>query len=349
MLHAIGFVVGAIAFWAAHGVEAAHWHDWFHGEYEPWFLNSGRGILFTMGCVWLASALTASDVVAVVPIVSPRQQWGCAFVSTDLRGASFGAEDDGALGGFADQLALALDAAALLTRAVAVERSLAHAEKLATIGETAARIAHDIRNPVAVARSLAQELASDLTSPLTAEPAGLMLEALDRVEHQVRGLLRFARRDELRLEPVDLGLLVRATVADLRGRLESAEIAVALTAPDEIVAGGDREKLRQVVINLVENAIDALAERPQARELGVAVSAAARCAVLCIRDNGPGIPADALPHVFDPFFSLKTAGTGLGLAIVKRTVDAHGGRIAVGSTSGQGTTFEVVLPLDAPA
>jgi len=60
MLHAIGFVVGAIAFWAAHGVEAAHWHDWFHGEYEPWFLNSGRGILFTMGCVWLASALTAA-------------------------------------------------------------------------------------------------------------------------------------------------------------------------------------------------------------------------------------------------------------------------------------------------
>ena len=104
-----------------------------------------------------------------------------------------------------------------------------------------------------------------------------------------------------------------------------------------------------MVINLVENAIDALAERPQARELGVTVSAAARCAVLCIRDNGPGIPADALPHVFDPFFSLKTAGTGLGLAIVKRTVDAHGGRIAVGSTSGQGTTFEVVLPLDAPA
>src|SRR5207249_211234 len=138
--------------------------------------------------VSLASALTASDVVAVVPIVSPRQQWGCAFVSTDLRGASFGAEDDGALGGFADQLALALDAAALLTRAVAVERSLAHAEKLATIGETAARIAHDIRNPVTVARSLAQELASDLTSPLTAEPAALMLEALDRVEHQVRGL-----------------------------------------------------------------------------------------------------------------------------------------------------------------
>jgi signal transduction histidine kinase len=244
---------------------------------------------------------------------------------------------------FGAQLARVLDAAELLARTVVVERSLAHTEKLAAIGELTARIAHEIRNPVAAARSLAQQLAGEPASPFAPEH-GLILTELDRVERQVADLLRFARRDELRLEPVDVGGLARATVQHCRARLEAAGIGVELALQEGVTATADREKLRQVLLNLIENAIDALAERPGPRRLDVAVSTANGSATMRVADNGAGVSADAMPHLFEPFFSLKPSGTGLGLAIARRTVEAHGGRIA--ATSGaSGMTFEVELPL----
>src|SRR4029453_17529631 len=111
---------------------------------------------------------------------------------------------------FGAQLARVLDAAELLARTVVVERSLAHAEKLAAIGELTARIAHEIRNPVAAARSLAQQLASEPGSPF-GEEHELILTELDRVERQGADLLRFARRDEPRLAPGNAGVLAPAT------------------------------------------------------------------------------------------------------------------------------------------
>ena len=137
----------------------------------------------------LQDALTDTDVVGVIPIISPRQRWGLMLISAGLLGATFSEEDEQVLQAFADQLGLVLDGAALLARAVAVERSLAHSEKLAAIGELAARIAHEIRNPVTAARSLAQQLSREPASPLNAEHAGLILSELERVERQVAALL----------------------------------------------------------------------------------------------------------------------------------------------------------------
>jgi C4-dicarboxylate-specific signal transduction histidine kinase len=112
-----------------------------------------------------------------------------------------------------------------------------------------------------------------------------------------------------------------------------------------VTAAADREKLRQVLLNLIENAIDALAERPGGRRLDVVVGREDGSATMRVSDNGPGVSADAMPHLFEPFFSLKPTGTGLGLAIARRTVEAHGGRI-VAACEGAGMTFEVELPLD---
>jgi signal transduction histidine kinase len=290
----------------------------------------------------LIEALIEADVMAVQPIVSPRQRWGDLFLHASLVGATLvNLEEVETFQSFADQLARVLDGADLLARAVAVERSLAHAEKLAAIGETAARIAHDIRNPVTAARSLAQQLARGGTAD--AEAAGLILAELERVERQVGSLLRFARREELRCEPVELGALVRATAEALRPRLGQAGIAVVLDTPAEVVARADREKLRQVLINLIENAIDALAGHAGPRRLALAVGLADGAARVRVVDTGPGVPADALPRLFEPFFSLKEQGTGLGLAIARRTIEAHGGRIRAASRPGH-TTFEIELP-----
>src|SRR6185295_1515224 len=280
-------------------------------------------------------ALAAANVVGVAPVASTQRFWGYLFISTGFLGATFGDDDARALEDFAGQLALVLDGTQLLARALEVERSLAHAEKLAAIGELAARVAHEIRNPLTAARSLAQQLAREPASPFHEEHA-LILTELERVEHQVAALLRFARRDQFEFEPVDLPELARATLDAFRPRLEAAHIDVSFASSDHVTARADREKMRQVLVNLIENAIDALASSDGERRLGVTVGTVNGSATLRVTDSGPGVPADALPHLFEPFFSLKATGTGLGLAIAKRTVDAHGGRIAIGSAAATG-------------
>jgi signal transduction histidine kinase len=280
--------------------------------------------------------------------VSPRQRWGDLFIAAGPLGASFSTEDIQTLEGLACQLALVLDAAELLDRTVAAERSLAQAEKLAAIGELAARVAHEIRNPITAARSLAQQLAR--------EPSGhqeeheVILMELERVERQIAVLLRFARREEFRFAPVDLGVLAGRTIDDLRPRLEAASIEIGLACEPDLVAPADGEKVRQVLINLVENAMDALGEVPaERRRLRVEAGRRNGTATIQVSDDGPGVSPEALPNLFEPFYSGKPTGTGLGLAIAKRTVDAHGGRISATSTHGAGLTIAIELPLDGAA
>jgi signal transduction histidine kinase len=295
-------------------------------------------------------ALTVTGVgLGTFAILSPRRRWGHLFLRTGLLRAAIDEDEVVALAAFTDQLALLLDSADLLARAVAIERSLAHAEKLAAVGELAARIAHEIRNPVTAARSLAQQLVREPGTPFGSE-LGVILEELERVERQVASLLRFARREQFRFTPVDLADLVRGTVASLGARLDAESVDVGLDLEPGVLARADADKVRQLVLNLLENALDALATVEGARQIDVAVAGVNGHAVLAVEDNGPGVPADVLPRLFEPFFSLKPHGTGLGLAIAKRTVDAHGGRLS--ATSGQhgGLRIDVELPLaGAPA
>jgi signal transduction histidine kinase len=293
----------------------------------------------------LREALAAAEVMGVFPIMSPRRFRGHLFMTAGPLGTIITDEDGQAMSRFTDQLALLLDGAELLAHAVSVERSLAHAEKLAAIGELTARIAHEIRNPVTAARSLAQQLRREPGAAFREEHE-LILSELARVERQVAELLRFARREEFRFEPVDLGELAGATVEQLRPRLEAAGVEVEAMVDRGVRARADREKLRQVLINLIENAIDALAgSRNGRRTLDVTVGAADGSATLRVSDNGPGVAPEVLPHLFEPFFSQKPQGTGLGLAIVKRTVDAHGGHIAATGVPGGGLAFDIALPL----
>jgi signal transduction histidine kinase len=290
-------------------------------------------------------ALVEQDVAVVLPIVGPHRTWGHLFVVRSVLAVTEegDAETTTAVTG---QLALLFDVASLLERAVAVERSLAHAEKLAAIGETAARIAHEIRNPVTAARSLAQQLAREPGTQHAVE-LGLILEELERVERQVASLLRFARREDLRLDVFDLSDLVRSTLAGYAGRLDAARIALDVDVTDDVTARADRERIRQVLVNLLDNAVDALAEVPEPRRLAVSLTTRNGTATMQVADSGPGVDDAALPRLFEPFFSLKPSGTGLGLAIARRTVESHGGRIAAGRAPAGGLAVAVDLPLDA--
>src|SRR5262249_10663045 len=168
---------------------------------------------------------------------------------------------------------------------------------------------------------------------------------LERVERQVAALLRFARREEFHFDAVEVGELARSAGERTRPRLEDAGIALRLSLHDQVIVQADREKLQAGLVNLLENAADALEDsRAGHREVALPLTTRNGSARLTVSDNGPGVPASALPHIFEPFFSLKAKGTGLGLAIAKRTIEAHHGTIGAETTAG-GMTVPLALPL----
>ena len=217
-----------------------------------------------------------------------------------------------------------------------------------SLEDLSAQVAHEIRNPITAAKSLVQQMGEDPTSAENVGYAKVALEELDRVERSVAHLLRFAREEDLRLADVShpLGDRLRARDASATGSPRSACGSCATTAATSLVRG-DAEKLRRVVINLVGNALDALAEgRPPDPTLEVLAGenlAGTEC-WLRVRDNGPGIDARALAQIWSPFYSSKASGTGLGLAIAKKVVEAHGGTIEAASQPGAGAEFTIALP-----
>jgi signal transduction histidine kinase len=243
---------------------------------------------------------------------------------------------------------LVLENLSLLETRIAAERTLAHREKLAALGEAAARIAHEIRNPLTAVRSLVQQASrSDGVAELT-EPA---LGELDRIGRLVTDLLAFARPDDVRRrDTLDLVGVCRDALAQAQALATSSDLTIESALPSSTLdVHGDRDRLMQVIGNLCRNAIEAMADAPPPRLIGFRCDRQDGVACVEIRDVGPGIPAEVLPHLFEPFRTTKGSGTGLGLAIARQIVEAHGGRLVVKSRPGVETTFRVELPLAAVA
>lgn len=289
--------------------------------------------------------LLAAGVIGVFPLVSPRRRHGWLFLRAGPLGAVVTDEDARAITAFSDQLALVLDGADLLGRVLRAERSLAQAEKLSAIGELAARMAHEIRNPITGARSLAQLIARDPASPQNVEHVAIILDELGRVENQILALLRFASRDDLHVDEIDFGALVRQTAEEFSPSCQQRGIHLDVKAPEGLRAKADPEKLRGVVRDLLENAADAVCSCTAShRHIQLEVCETGGCVCLEVKDSGPGLPEGGTTRVFDPFFSGKTRGAGLGLAIVKRVIEAHGGRVEARNRFGGGAEFRIELP-----
>jgi len=219
-----------------------------------------------------------------------------------------------------------------------------HAEALV---ELSAAIAHEIRNPIAAAKSLLQQIAEDPGGRDTTEYAQVAITELDRVERSVSHLLRYARDEDVKLQLTALVDAIEAALTRLADRIEKsgATIERHFTVWGELVA--DREKLERIVVNLVENALDAVAEDasgPPCIKLAVGESLSGTEVWLRVEDNGPGIEPGELERVLKPFVSSKPHGTGLGLAITDKLVKAHGGTLDVESKPGTGTCFSISLP-----
>jgi two-component system sensor histidine kinase HydH len=220
-------------------------------------------------------------------------------------------------------------------RREAAVRAAEQARRLATLGQMSAVLAHEIRNPLASLKGNAQLLAAQL--PEGERPrakADRVVEEATRLELLSNDLLEFARGGELRVAEADPAALVReAAGAAAPGRVEIDDAAAPRAWPL------DREKMRQVLVNLVENAAELGAGAIEAR-----VARAERRLVIEIRDHGPGIAEADLPHVFEPFFTRRTRGTGLGLAVARRLVDLHGGTLTAANAPGGGAIFRMEVP-----
>ncbi len=211
-------------------------------------------------------------------------------------------------------------------------------ERLTAIGEMTAEFAHQVRTPLASAMLYAARL--DRSTAASARVAEKITAGLQELKRMVNDMLGFAAGTRRAQQRIDVGELlhdVRRTLADQLGSRASLRVSV----PDErLSVAANRDALKGALFNLVTNAVQA----GSADILLHAFPSGDRIH-LCVSDDGPGIPGDALPKLFEPFFTTRPQGTGLGLSVVKAVADAHGGDVAV-ATSGSGTQFTVMLPAD---
>jgi two-component system nitrogen regulation sensor histidine kinase GlnL len=245
---------------------------------------------------------------------------------------------------------------ALCVGSVLVLRVPRSSERALDFEALAAGLAHEIKNPLAGLQGSAELLAREAEGPAR-EYAQVIAREARRVDGLVRELLDLARPAALQTGPVDVHTVLGDVLVLARGIPGADRVAfVERYDPSLPPVHGDQEKLTQVALNLVRNALDAVAAVPDPTvllETGVAPlrvrSASGRTRPLArvvIRDNGPGIPEPMLQRLFTPFATSKPHGTGLGLAISRRILDAHGGRIEVRNRPQGGAEATVYLPLD---
>ncbi len=223
------------------------------------------------------------------------------------------------------------------------QEKLIQSEKLASIGRLASRIAHELRNPIQVIRMGIEVLSGDLREnqryAQTLEHIDQEIMALNTI---IQDLLEYARAMKFEYTPTDINSLIQGMFYNLADKIEEKQITVntALEAPGLITADGIR--IRQVMLNLVQNAIESM-ETGGTLTITTALHDEDRVSI-AIQDTGCGISPEQQQRIFEPFFTTKDKGVGLGMSIVHKIIEAHGGKIEIESQEGVGTTFRVFLP-----
>ncbi len=232
------------------------------------------------------------------------------------------------------------------TEAIGAARArLLQSEKLSALGQLAAAIAHEVRNPLGVIRSASQNLNETLHDDDVEghRSCSFIIAEIDRLASVVSSLLAFARPLQLKPEPVRVEELldhaVELAAEEMRARrIRIQRRAVASVPP----VRADRDLACQLFLGLLNNAAEAAGE---GAEVVLEARACDGAVEVAVADSGPGVPAHLRERIFEPFFTTRKRGTGLGLAVAKQIVEAHGGRISVGDRAGGGACFTVSLPL----
>jgi PAS domain S-box-containing protein len=233
-----------------------------------------------------------------------------------------------------------------LTELATLQRQMQLRENLAALGELSAGIAHEFKNALATISGYAQMIRGEKAEGEAGEYAGLILEQTRNITHVVSEFLRYARPIEIPQEAVALDALIERVVAELRESMPGVGIAVKGSFGQ---VTGEEGFLRQALLNLVRNAAEAGAESGGGGQVflegRVSEGAEGPAQEIVVRDNGAGIPAEALGKIFVPFFTTKAGGTGLGLAVVQKIIVQHGGTVQARNRAEGGAEFIVTLPV----
>jgi signal transduction histidine kinase len=243
-----------------------------------------------------------------------------------------------------------------LTRVEQLEERERLRDRLAALGEMAAAIAHEVKNPLAGIEVMAGILKRQLPASEDAQTilADIIKEA-KMANAIVLEVLDFVRPIRLQVEHIALPDVIRDAITMAESHAMRGDVQVAIDVPAGLpTVQGDPHQLRQLFTNLLTNAFEALggagavrisAAGIEAEEPAPGVERAGAMLQVVVADDGPGVPPEVVDRIFSPFFTTKPQGSGLGLAIVRKIVDAHDGRIDVSSKVGGGTTFRVTVPV----
>jgi two-component system NtrC family sensor kinase len=231
------------------------------------------------------------------------------------------------------------------------EEFLLQSQKLRAVGSLTAGIAHEVNNPInniMLTAAVLQEDFDSLPGDEKQELIGDIVEQTERASKIIRNLLDFARESEISTERLKIGEVVGNAINLSANQLKLSGVRLVCDIPNDLPEiNGDRQYLSQVFLNLILNAVDAMADGGGTLTMSSDMSLDTQCIAVNISDTGPGMSPRVLKAIFDPFFTTKSSGsgTGLGLSVSLGIIQKHGGEIRVESTVGEGSTFTVILPV----
>ena len=244
----------------------------------------------------------------------------------------------------AGQVAIATEDCRLVEENVRLERRLAERERLATLGQMAATVAHEIKNPLSAIKSIAQVMGEDETlSHEYARDLSLIVGETDRLGQSVTQLLSFARQKTPSELPMRADQLIQSVARLFEVTAEKEGIKLSVTIEkDEELGGSAVSAVRVALSNLLLNALQAT---PNGGEITITQKLENSVMVILLQDSGPGVPDDLQQRIWEPFFTTKQRGTGLGLAIVRKRMQEAGGTARLASrVNGEGAKFELRVP-----
>lgn len=219
---------------------------------------------------------------------------------------------------------------------------LERSQKLSLVGQVAAGVAHELKNPLASIKGAVEIISDDNTGESDrSEFKEILLREIKRMDGTVTEFLEFARPKATRIEEVDLSNLLQSSLRQVEPQATKESIHITEEVAPAIIIPGDREKLHQLILNIVLNAIQA--SQPGAM-VHVSLRRQGNQVEMEFRDSGRGMSPQDLERIFEPFYTTRASGSGLGLAIVKSIIEAHGGAIDIQSKVNAGTTVTVKLP-----
>jgi len=283
--------------------------------------------------------------VVVAPIFLKERLLGFILLGKKRSEKDYTVEELELLEAFSNQTALAISRALIYRDMSLKDKQIMQAEKMAAIGELAAGIAHEIRNPLGIITGSAETVRKHKDQKIREEMTNYILEESQRINGLISTFLDFGRPKEPKLVSCDLREVLEKTLLLLSPQAKTLGVEIKREIPQKLLQVSiDPDQMRQAFTNLGVNALEAM---PHGGVLKVIVLENARGRVVVrFSDSGKGIPKEVQPKVFEPFFTTKEGGTGLGLSIAHRIITQHGGDISVEGEEEKGSNFTITLPLE---